>query len=59
MIPLVDVQLDYVHNDLKGDDNDLKQKIVLEIINHDSVVGSHHCLFIKGPQQKHEKWGVE
>ena len=54
MIPLHDIELYYIHHNLKGDDNQLEKHIVNEVIDFNAVVTSYLGLLIKQPQQNDE-----
>ena len=59
MVPLHDVKLNDVYDDLKRDDHKLEKHIVNEVVNFDTVVASDLSLLVKQPQQYNEVTTVE
>jgi len=51
VIPLHNVQLYDVHNNLKWDDNQLEKHIVNEVVDFNAIVTGNLRLFVKQPQQ--------
>jgi hypothetical protein len=47
MVPLHDVQLNDIHYDLEGNDDQLEEYVVDEIVDFDAVVASYLGLLIK------------
>jgi len=56
MVPLSQVELDDVNHDLEGHDHKIKEEIVNEISDLDTIVFSYHCLLVENPQLEHKKW---
>lgn len=54
MIPLHDIQLYDVYNNLKRDDHQLKEHVVNEVEISNSVVAGDLRLLVKQPQQNNE-----
>lgn len=59
MIPLHNIQLNDVHNNLKRDNHQLKENVVNEVVDFNSIVTGDLRLLVKQPQQNNEVATVE
>jgi hypothetical protein len=59
VIPFHDVELDNVYDDLKGNNNQLKEHVVHEVVYLNAVVAGNLSLLVKQPQQNNEITTVE
>jgi len=50
MIPLHDVKLDNVDDDLERNNDQLEENIVDKVVNFNAVVAGHLSLFVKQPE---------
>ena len=59
MVPLSQIELYDVHDDLERHNDDLKVEVEDEVALLDTVLFGHDCLFVKDPQEGYEENRVE